>query len=660
MKITNVKLNKFGKHEDRNFEIKDFNIVKGPNGSGKSTIQEAISYTLTGSIRRLNKKLEDLSKMSSTDGSLAVEVSTEEDNIVREIIINRGKPSEMLNVSSFDESLTNTEKQELLKEKYEFEDVLVNPTNFILLSPTDKSKYILSLLNNVNDDKTRILDLIKSFGESEVVEECLSQLDNEEPLIDNIDSLLKFLNSYKRMISKEIKANEENTYKIADIKAEIAQLDSNSFKAIPSLEKELAELNHKISISKEMAQKRVSYQSEIKLLTEKQKNFKTKKVIQEEIEQVKTQILQFQTVKLDDNLEEVYRKYMGELSQIKEQGTKVKLEIEYAEKDIQKITNLGLSLSNIGKTKQCIIDTSITCNNSFGNKLGELRKELSEEREKLNNLKKEREDLAVKYKTIDSKLNDVLEQIKIGKGSYQIAQQEIAGLNKRLETLRDMDTQISNVDNRLSLLRDELDKIEIIDASIIEKMILSKKEDLAVIYKNQEEFVKLNQTLKLGEEEDKVKDLRKSKLDTTKKIEKMLKGEKLSILENGIAPFKETMDTILEDLNFPYKVFIKNDGKKATIGFSKDDKDIEIDRLSTGENIMFIIALIGAIYQKKESLTKLLVLDDIDNLDKENFKRILENHETINKYFDNVILIGILENLDLEKCSKSNINVIEM
>ena len=123
------------------------------------------------------------------------------------------------------------------------------------------------------------------------------------------------------------------------------------------------------------------------------------------------------------------------------------------------------------------------------------------------------------------------------------------------------------------------------------------------------------------------------------------------------------MNEILKELQFNYVVFINNDGKKATLGFTKkgyDNKDVnvEIDMLSTGETMIFILALIGAIYKKKNSNFKLLALDDIDNLDKENLHKLFSMSNILEKYFDNILFIGILNDLDISKYK--NISVINM
>ena len=80
--------------------------------------------------------------------------------------------------------------------------------------------------------------------------------------------------------------------------------------------------------------------------------------------------------------------------------------------------------------------------------------------------------------------------------------------------------------------------------------------------------------------------------------------------------------------------------------------------LSTGETMIFILALIGAIYKKKNSNFKLLALDDIDNLDKENLHKLFSMSNILEKYFDNILFIGILNDLDISKYK--NISVINM
>lgn len=97
--------------------------------------------------------------------------------------------------------------------------------------------------------------------------------------------------------------------------------------------------------------------------------------------------------------------------------------------------------------------------------------------------------------------------------------------------------------------------------------------------------------------------------------------------------------------------------KKAIFVFKSSNKKISFDFLSTGQKLILLIALIASIYTKENSLIY-LYLYNLESLDDVNLDLLLSNINSLKNYFDNIVLIGILNNrIDFNKYSIKTIQL---
>lgn len=660
MKIKEIKLRQFGKHYEKDLKLSNITLIKGDNGSGKSTILEAINYALNGQVRRLPKKLESISKLSS-DGSLSVELSTNE-NIITRSITKGKKLSETLECSTIDNSLTYTEKNLILSNTYNLDELLLNPLNFINLSSSDKSKYILSLLNDVTINKSNIIsELETKFQSSQLALNCINELKADGNLVDLLDSCLKLATSQKRLLSKELNDNTDS-FKIEDLKRDIQLFDLKELEKIPEISKELSEMKYNLKIANDKKEKKVALNKQIETIKKNNSTLNIK-TIEKESKELSDKLGKLYSIKPNNELESQLNDLKDELLKIKEAGLSIKYKIETANDKMANLVNLNLRIKTISQSKRCVIDSSIPCNTQFNNSSNKLLTEINELKNEIIGLQNSRNELAQKYIVKNQEISKVKDLYEKAKATYTKAQLEIQSLNKKSDDLNKRSREILEYNLTLASLEKSFNEIVLEDTTILSKIIAVKEDELNQLHIKNKQYIELSQALKLAEMNDKSKDLKENDLAQLKVLEKEIKKIKLELLEEGIKPIKNTMNEILKELQFNYVVFINNDGKKATLGFTKkgyDNKDVnvEIDMLSTGETMIFILALIGAIYKKKNSNFKLLALDDIDNLDKENLHKLFSMSNILEKYFDNILFIGILNDLDISKYK--NISVINM
>lgn len=658
MQIKKILLKNFGKYTNKDFEIEPITLIKGPNGSGKSTVLEGITFALTGSVRRLPKKLESLSKLSNTDGNVGVILYTNENVITRDIVVKGKKSSELITCTDCDPTTTNTEKQEYLKNKYLLDELLINPMNFISLTGADKSKYILELLNNINNsDKDVFSTIAKDFNNDPFILEFLKK-NQKLCLVDNIDMIKDIVSDKKKFLNKELKSSMDTTFKISDLKNQIGALEIPKSNVISELEKDISDLRVQIKLSDK---NNLTFKNSREELEKLKNSYPTLKkdinLLDKQIKELSLELLTLRNFKIDNSLQEKLSAARECLLSIQERGLETKSKIELVSSKINQDIELFKKVSNIKNSKRCVINNNIICNNSFDDSTKEIQKEIQKFKNEFSILTKERNVLVQKYACQKKKIDELNElyissQKKQSENSNKIIELSSCITNKENERRR-----LSKVQEKFNFLEEQLNSNLIEDNSIQKKILESKELELRTLKINEKKIIELKHNLKLAEIEDKTLEEKTLQLEKLKALEKRLKTEKLKLLEEGLSPFIDKMDEIFNELGFNYKVFVKNDGKKATIGLTKDDRYIEIDMLSTGETMMFIIGLIGAIYSHRNSCFRFLVLDDLDNLDNKNLNILFKNSNKLLKYFDNIMLIGVLENINL---NDYNLNTISL
>jgi exonuclease SbcC len=77
------------------------------------------------------------------------------------------------------------------------------------------------------------------------------------------------------------------------------------------------------------------------------------------------------------------------------------------------------------------------------------------------------------------------------------------------------------------------------------------------------------------------------------------------------------------------------------------EERLNFDALSTGEKLMLLIALIVVIIERNNPKLKILMIDNIENLDHENLVNVLEGLNVVGDKLDNIIISGVI---DLKNC----------
>lgn len=190
----------------------------------------------------------------------------------------------------------------------------------------------------------------------------------------------------------------------------------------------------------------------------------------------------------------------------------------------------------------------------------------------------------------------------------------IKKLNLELKNIETTLSSLKNSNEEISVLKKEIDSIKIKDYKLLEPVLLAKQNQYLDLEHKKEETIQIRQNLICLERNDTEREETEVKIENYK-----LAVKKLKLLNEGITPFVNTI------------------------------KKISFDFVSTGQKLIFLIALIASIYTKEDSF-RYLCIDNLEFLDDVNLDLLLSNIDSLKNYFDNIVLIGVLnDRIDFNK-----------
>ena len=285
----------------------------------------------------------------------------------------------------------------------------------------------------------------------------------------------------------------------------------------------------------------------------------------------------------------------------------------------------------------------------------------------IKTIRKCRQELAAKYKALQAKINkykeerkDLVEKDNENRKAIQENQKRLSTLNKefmdisvKIENTKKAKEEYKGIENALKYSKP-------IQNTLLKEQVLSaKKAQLKQLEEKQKDDNKVRQNLLILEQNEKNRKIKENNLDAYKKIEKELKTIKSDLVNSGIKPFVDDMNYIFNELKFDYKFYVEGNKKNVDFGIIKisdNNRKIPFKHTSLGESVIILIALMATIYKKQNTSLKLLALDNIENLDNSNLQKIFDNIEVLNKYFDNIILSGVLDDRNIEFNENVSIN----
>jgi exonuclease SbcC len=673
-------------------ELTGKDIILGSNGIGKTTRLQALGIALLGYVPGKGKKSDETFKLSSSD-TMEVGLGTSDFNFTREFKkkVSKSKDGstkvsiqQILNVSpSKGESKINEKESRILSELGSF-PVMLDFNEFLSLSDSKRREFIYNLAGFKSEDWTK--EKAKEYLEGqllttelevnnpeqyEIMKSLINGVLNEYPekydISMGLQSMIDWTKTKLSYWNDEKKRSAAAVQKIGELKNKLSETDRN----LKANKKQLEELQSKLITSEKQISEDTQKKKNIDIRLEKIEQLK-KIIAEEELKKcsVNTNEIESKIKNLKANIKQVDNK--DKIKAIDDEIIKIQDEDEPIIKDKDDVKTKGIELAAQIKANQetldrvknvkdcCVLDKRIACNKDFG-------KFIEYTEGKINTLTVQRQILADTFKELNDKdnaLNEKYKKLEVNKKALTNEEIEanrtnnsitadINTLEKSLNEAKSFDTlkveKIARLNEELSKLQNEpIEAIAPIDILIKQRDSIS---------------VNINSLKEKIEEQEKAKttlsNLKSSMIDSKtaeynyisfKSIDDALgaKGLQGKLMKETLEPIQNDIQANLRAMGIDHEFYFSTEsegGKEIfQFGWKNDFGDKRnFDALSTGQQLMLLIAILITFIEKSNPKCRILAIDNIENLDSKNFPKVIDGLNKISDKLDNIILSGVID-----------------
>ncbi len=664
-------------------------IIVGPNGIGKTTRLQSLGISLTGYVPGNGKQNAETFKLCS-GGDMTVGVVTDDFKVTRTFSekVKSEKDgstscsySQDINVYPSKGEKKNSQKESRIEEELGSLPVMLDFNEFLKLTDNKRRDFIYSLSPKKESDWDR--DMVEQYLRDElltfdlevnnpdqfqimeqIIFECMKQFPEGFDIQAGLQAMTDWAEN-KRSHWREEKENSQGAVrKIADLKNQLKETDRNLIKN----KKELEDFQNKyIEVEKQLIkadrnkkaydirlEKITNLKAKIKALSEKEIDTDTA-AIEDKIKLLKV------SIENQQNYTDLIKKEKADLKKSQDLKDGLKDNINnYKNKLVEHtviITNLEKTIDTINEhSNVCVIDTKIACNKDFSRYMEYANLQIIKNQEQAEKIKAgiAKEESKIKKVTTEIQLiereMDSLEKKKeLQAQNNEKARATIASLEKEKDQKANAETihknNLTNLQEQLKEVEDE--KIEpVIPMEPLEKSKAGYKVRITELKSKIEEQEKAKNTLS---------SLKSTMIDSKKAQYFYTNFRSLysCLGASGIQGelVKEILEPIRADiqanfkamgLNYDFYFRTESEGGKEIFqfGWKNDFGDKRnFDALSTGQQILLLIALMTTIIEKANPNSKILAIDKVENLDYNNFRKVLQGANCLEEKLDNLILL---------------------
>lgn len=139
------------------------------------------------------------------------------------------------------------------------------------------------------------------------------------------------------------------------------------------------------------------------------------------------------------------------------------------------------------------------------------------------------------------------------------------------------------------------------------------------------------------------------------------KGLQGELVKETLEPIQNDIQVNLSAMGIEHEFYFTTEtaGGKEVFQFGWKDKfgdKRNFDALSTGQQMILLIAILTTFIEKASPNCRILAIDNIENLDSNNFKRVIDGLNKITDKLDNIILSGVIDVEEVEGFKVWNLN----
>lgn len=676
-------------------ELTGRDIILGSNGVGKTTRLQALGMALMGYVPGQGKKADETFKLASAD-SMTVGLNTEDFSFTREFKkkVTKSKDGstkesiqQSLNVSPSKGETKIAEKEARILAEMGNLPVMLDFNEFLGLSDSKRREFIYNLAGFNSEKWTK--DKVREYLENNllttelevnspeqyelmksIIEDVLKEYPEKYDITSGLQSMLDWTKTKLSYWNDEKKRAQAAVQKLGELKNKLNDTDRNlkaNKEEIEKLQEELVKVEKQIS---EDTQKKKNIDARLAKTEQLKKSISYEELkecsinateTENKIKDLKAQIKQ---VDNSEKIKQIIDKIAGlqneaktiikDKDEVKSKGIELKAQIEATQKTLDRVKNVKSC---------CVLDKKIACNKDFTKFIlyteGEIKK-----------LQIQKQVLAETYKELDEKYNEINEKYnKLEETKNDLNQEEldtnrknntitshINELEKFLNQAKSFDTLKSE---KIARLKEELEKLQaepidpIAPLDILEKQAASIRTNIDSLKAKIDEQEKAKTTLS---------NLKASMIDSKtaeynhinfKSLDEVLgaKGLQGELVKETLEPIQNDIQANLSAMGIENEFYFTTEtaAGKEIFQFGWKDKfgdKRNFDALSTGQQMILLIAILTTFIEKANPNSKILAIDNIENLDSENFKKVITGLNRISDKLDNIILSGVI---DVEK-----------
>jgi hypothetical protein len=346
-------------------------------------------------------------------------------------------------------------------------------------------------------------------------------------------------------------------------------------------------------------------------------------------------------------LEDIKRSLVSDKDKIYESGIALKSKIDTTKSLIEKIK---------AQNGCCAIDKSLKCNQNFSTFIVTAEAENQSDSFEKNKILSNYTSKLNEIKSIDASINvlnnkkNALNLELIEKNKSSIISNEIQALTTQESSLRSQKNDLNYEKTSITFL-----SVDILNnqRNAITIAIDNLKKNIEDGNNAKNSFNLLQKTLLQREENA-------TDFENVKVLLKNLgvNGLQGIVLKDGLKPLTNKINELLLQLGMEETFYFKSEGRSFDFGLSNGKEEIDFNVLSKGESLIVTLAILTAITEKKNPNFKILIIDEINNLDDEHLIAVVNSLAKLESYFDNILLAGAVRE-DLIK-SVNGFNVISL
>lgn len=126
------------------------------------------------------------------------------------------------------------------------------------------------------------------------------------------------------------------------------------------------------------------------------------------------------------------------------------------------------------------------------------------------------------------------------------------------------------------------------------------------------------------------------------------KGVQGELVKEILEPIRADIENNLGLMGFNFKPFFQTESETGKEIFqfgwiNEKNHEVNFDALSTGQQTVFLAAMMVTIIDRAEPKTRILLMDNLNHLDRVNFQMLVDGLSKVKDKLDNIILAGAIE-----------------